>query len=162
MRRRGEPHRNSFSLEDGGEFWKLVKRAGDDECWLWLGAKTSCGYGQVKVGGKSVTASKAAWIFMHGDPGNAHVLHSCHNRLCVNPEHLHLGFHAQNMQEMGVAGRAYRANGESNGNARLTAEMVRAIRADTRKQRFICADYGIGSSTLSQIRSRKRWAHIED
>ncbi len=50
--------------------------------------------------------------------------------------------------------------GERCAAAKLTTEQVLAIRADTRLQREIAAEYGIRDSAVSRIKTRKRWAHI--
>jgi len=50
--------------------------------------------------------------------------------------------------------------GERCATAKLTTEQVLAIRADTRKQKYIAADYGIRESQVSRIKNRERWAHI--
>ena len=60
------------------------------------------GYGQKKYRGKVVAAHRLAYaldvgldVFTMGGS----VLHSCDNPLCVNPKHLRLGTHMQNMQD---------------------------------------------------------------
>jgi hypothetical protein len=50
--------------------------------------------------------------------------------------------------------------GEQCGTAKLTTEQVLAIRADTRRQKYIAADYGIQESQVSRIKNKVRWAHI--
>lgn len=60
------------------------------------------GYGQKKYKGKVVAAHRLAYalantldVFTMGGS----VLHSCDNPLCVNPRHLRLGTHIQNMHD---------------------------------------------------------------
>ena len=50
--------------------------------------------------------------------------------------------------------------GEYHSSAKLTEDAVRAIRADTRLQREIAADYGVDQTLISQIKARKLWAHV--
>lgn len=53
--------------------------------------------------------------------------------------------------------------GKPGGNptqTKLTAADVIAIRADSRTQRIIAADYHIKQATVSDIKLRKRWKHI--
>jgi hypothetical protein len=79
------------------------------ECWLWLGARNGAGYGNFRLDGKTRLAHRAAFLLFRGkDPGEKHVLHSCNRGHdgCVNPKHLHLGTHAENMAEMSESGRA--------------------------------------------------------
>ena len=49
--------------------------------------------------------------------------------------------------------------GERCGSSKLTLEQVRTIRTDKRLQREIAADYGVLPSTISRIKSGKRWAY---
>lgn len=159
----GRSHnRSRFYSEKPESFWMMVMAGRKDECWLWTGAVKPDGYGRVRLDGRPMTSSRCAWFLSHGDPSDLYVLHKCHNRLCVNPSHLHLGTNDENMREMAVAGRAHRAIGEKNGNSKLSEQLVRSIRRDSRTNKELMAAYGIGSSTVSQIRSRKRWAHVED
>jgi len=88
------------------------------------------------------------------------VLHRCDNKICVNPAHLWLGTQRDNTADMILKGRgnfvtAHR--GEDHYAAKLTWEMVRAIRADTRTQVAIAADYGLRQGYISLIKLRKKW-----
>jgi len=50
--------------------------------------------------------------------------------------------------------------GERCAAAKLTEAQVRAIRADTRLQEEIAAEYGVRQNTISRIKSGKRWGHV--
>jgi hypothetical protein len=51
--------------------------------------------------------------------------------------------------------------GASRITAKLSEDAVRSIRADERSQKLIAADYGIAQGTVSDIKLRKRWAHVD-
>jgi HNH endonuclease/NUMOD4 motif len=53
------------------------------------------------------------------------------------------------------------ARGERSPNAKVTAAQVLAIRRDQSDQRIVAARYGIRQSTVSNIRTRKTWAHLQ-
>jgi len=79
----------------------------ETECWEWTGA-TSRGYGYIRPQRerKNVRATRFSFEeFVGPIPDGMLVLHACHNSRCVNPAHLHLGTHAENMAEMKTAGR---------------------------------------------------------
>lgn len=88
------------------------------------------------------------------------VLHSCDNPRCINPEHLSLGTHKDNTQDMLRKNRNRPPRGESNGNRKLTAAEVEEIRlADWGTQKQIGARYGVGQDQVSRIKGGKRWSH---
>lgn len=86
----------------------------DDGCWDWLGSLNQFGYGQVSWQGKSIGAHRAAHEVAKGPiPEGLHVMHTCDNRKCVNPEHLFLGTRSDNMRDMVAKGR-YRGSAQPN------------------------------------------------
>lgn len=89
-------------------FWSRVKKT--DNCWIWIGDKTPEGYGRLRVCGKSVLTHRYSYELHHGPiPEDKFVLHSCpegDRPDCVNPEHLRLGTHIDNMRDMRERGRA--------------------------------------------------------
>lgn len=138
-------------------------------CWLWLGAidKLS-GYGFFSVYKTPFHTKKshmerahiASYRIFKGDPGLLNVLHTCDMRWCVNPDHLFLGTHQDNTDDMIRKGRLVKNFGETHPRHTLTAPQVLAIRADDRPTRFIAAQYQINPVTVRKIKRRALWPHI--
>lgn len=129
-------------------------------CLLWLGAVHCNGYGQYTHKRRSYLAHRLAWQEANGRPVPAGMLvcHKCDVRLCVNPDHLFLGTHAENIADMVAKGRQGR--GSRHSQAKLTVSQVLAIRADGRSQRAIAMDYGVTQTQIGMIQRRRHWGHI--
>lgn len=103
-------HVSIATLESPGveqRFAQRVTRA--DGCWLFNGGKTHFGYGRLSLrGNRWITAHRFAWLLHRGDIPDVSlcVLHRCDNPPCVNPDHLFLGTHADNVRDMVRKGRA--------------------------------------------------------
>lgn len=77
-----------------------------DKCWLWTGATNEHGYGKLSANGSWRLAHRVSWNLSNGEiPDNLQVLHRCDTPACVNPAHLFLGTHADNMRDMKQKGR---------------------------------------------------------
>ena len=66
-------------------FWSLAQRGAPDECWLWIGAKNSRGYGNFRSRSAHVEAFE---LEVGPIPEGLTIDHLCSNRVCVKPSHL--------------------------------------------------------------------------
>lgn len=137
----------------------------ENGCWLWVGAKSGRSYrymhGSIALPNtrKSANASRVSWELYRGAiPAGICVLHKCDNPLCVNPDHLFLGTHAENMADMKEKGRS--TAGERSTRAKLTSEMVAEIRSSSHPNKIIANRFGVAPSTVSHIRRGRGWSHI--
>lgn len=100
MTRKGRPPQAKMTVE---EFWSLVdKSAGKDACWLWRGAVGDFGYGVARVHGVPFSQAYRVMITLSTGqlilPGFV-VRHLCHTPQCVNPQHLRVGTHGENVAD---------------------------------------------------------------
>jgi len=130
-----------------------------DGCWDWPAATFGHGYGRFFVAGKSVSAHVASYQVYHGPTEGHEVLHHCDRPVCCHPSHLHLGTHRENIQEM--LDRQRVAVGERLPQAKLTEVDIREIRnLKGVSQRVIAERFGVSQSSISNVLTGKRWAHI--
>lgn len=146
---------------------QVDRTAGKDACWLWTGSKGYDGYGLIGGGGKLHRANRIAFMLIHGAmPSSVWVLHSCHERLCVNPRHLRAGDHISNMQDMRESNRGWRGEGgtRANGrhkNSKLTQAQVDEIRSTHKPgvygQKQLAKKFGVGKTQIARILKGERW-----
>lgn len=94
-------------------------------------------------------------------PPGIHVLHTCDNPPCQNPQHWFLGTDADNKADMMAKER--QARGSGNGRHVLIEEEVREIRAllaQGCEQKVIAEMYGVTQSNISRISSRSSWGWL--
>ena len=144
-------------------FWEKVAIVGNTaECWDWQAGHTTNGYGSFRVRGRTLKAHRCAWELVNGPiPFGMQVLHHCDNPPCVNPAHLFLGTHVDNMADRTEKGRVPR--GEDNGSARLTENNVRAIQrlyASGLTYETVAYNFDVVKGTVGDIIRGKNWKHI--
>lgn len=110
-------------------FWSKVRKSNKNECWEWESSKDTGGYGCFWLNGGSRIAHRVAYKLTVGEiPNGLCVLHICDNRACVNPAHLYLGNHADNMADMERRERGNHPAAEQHGMAKLSWKGVGEIR----------------------------------
>ena len=73
----------------------------ENGCWNWGGLLGSSWHGHIKAFGKFVGCHRLSYELHNGAiPHGYEILHSCNNRVCINPDHLRIGTHKENMREI--------------------------------------------------------------
>jgi hypothetical protein len=151
-----------------GKHADKIAFAGPDDCWLWTAATSGNGYGQVKARGKMRQAHREAYEDEHG-PCSADglvVRHRCDTPLCVNPDHLEIGTHADNSRDRVGRGRHVSCKGSGHSNSKLDEADVLAIRAEyvsgcrEHGTRALGRRYGVSQTLVGRIVRRECWGHV--
>lgn len=123
----------------------------ENGCWNWTKSKDSHGYGRIYKGGggsrEFLLVHRLSWLLFNGPiSDDLCVLHKCDNPACVNPEHLFLGTHKDNMQDRDKKGRQLK---------KLTNQQREEVKnlalIDTMTQAEIARIYGVSQQTISNI-----------
>jgi hypothetical protein len=138
-------------------------------CIEFEGGKSPLGYGVAHLNGKTVRAHRVAYCGHHGitleSIKGLSVRHRCDNPPCINPNHLLLGTHTDNMQDKVLRGRQSR--GETMGTSKLTDDAVKYIRQNHKpfcKENGTIAlarRFGVTKSTIWRALSSDLWKHVE-
>ena len=133
-------------------------------CILSTKGRNEAGYARVKINGTVYLHHRVVYSEHYGIPLDAMrglvVMHTCDNPACVNPKHLVLGTHAENVADRVAKGRT--RQGESHPVAKLTEADVRAIRAAARDgNKELAVRYGVNEQCISKIRNFKSWKHVK-
>ena len=157
-------------------FWSKVDTSGGPTaCWPWTAVCNGAGYGRFWLNRGQYLAHRRSYERTAGPiPAGMHVCHTCDNPPCVNPGHLFLGTNLDNIADRHSKGRSrgpapeampqWRhpeiTQGENNGNAKLTWDSVRAIRAaycSGSSPRLLSEKYGVCVSNIRLIVTAKTW-----
>lgn len=146
-------------------FERMIDKSSSPKgCHIWNGALNADGYPHFpcpEIG--EWRGNRIAWI-KSGSPipsDKPYVLHkqNCHNRKCVNPDHLYCGTQKENMRDAIEQGIKPFFPGSSNPNAILDESSVLEIRTSKESSISLCEKYGVTSSTIRDVRNRS-WKHV--
>lgn len=150
------------------------------DCWPWIGAVGTGGYGVFAVNRRIRMAHRVSYRMSVGyfDP-SLKVCHRCDNPICVNPGHLFVGTQADNIADMDSKGRRRMACGSSNGSvtkphsrprgernteAKLSSHDVNEIIACYIPRvvtlSALASRFGVKKCTIWKIVKRRTWTHI--
>jgi len=136
------------------------------------------GYPLLTIKGKHIRMNRYIYEKHYGPiPAGYVVCHSCDNRRCINPEHLHLGTPRDNIREAMERhrlklhcftpeeyARRRKPFGTDFVNAKLNNEAVHEIRATVWKRgdgpRF-AKKFGVSLQTVMRVRRGEAWPHVK-
>ena len=157
-------------MKDNDRFWAKVHKDRDTGCWLWVGCKNHGGYGYFHVSATKTkkahmeVAHRISYIWKNGAiPEGVKVLHNCpagDNPACVNPDHLFLGTHEDNMQDCKQKGRMRREGPRVHLTEEQAIEVIEKL-AEGKSQRSLAGEYGVSVSAIHGIAKGRRWIHLE-
>ena len=155
-------------------------------CWHWIGSwvgghkrggtrrTNRLVYGAVRWNGRKCSAHRLAYAAANGPiPPGLLVRHKCDVPICVNPDHLEVGTHQDNVDDMLDRGRGVgpRITGkphsdlpsiacENNGHNKLNQcqiDAIRAMRAAGVSCRKTGEVFGVSKSYVSKVARGIRW-----
>lgn len=158
-----QPARILGTLNTTEDFDRLIAKT-ESGCWEWTGPLKWSGYGTFGFGGRLRLAHRFSYERTKGPiPAGLFVCHTCDNRKCVNPDHLWIGTHADNMADKIAKDRGYKGpsliHSEKHPLSKLDTAAARAIRGDSRPAHAIAAEYGVSKSLVWGIKKGTHWKY---
>lgn len=136
-----------------------------NDCWEWIGGLFSNGYGAYRIGKRTLRAHRISFSLFVGEiPDGLYICHKCDNKKCVNPSHLFLGTHQDNMDDMKSKHRVKSVVGENHGRHKLTEKKVYKILEMIEQginQHEIAKMFGVNHATISSIKTGKNWKWLK-
>lgn len=129
-------------------FLASIEPITESGCWIWmLRLAKESGYGEFHFYGTTELAHRVSYKLFVGDiPSGLFVCHKCDVRECVNPNHLFVGTHRDNMRDMVRKGRGKRGKSKV-----LTKEQINEIRGSSIPQRTLAKQYGVCQQYISMV-----------
>ena len=133
----------------------------DNGCWNCIShGKDNYGYPFSTLNKKQDRIYRHYYRLYNGNiPKGSVIRHTCDNKLCINPEHLVIGTHKDNVMDRVSRGRS--AIGTMNGRSKLTNVDVLQILNDTNTSKMkLARRYGIDPKVIRDIKSGKTWKSV--
>lgn len=152
----------SRKVDDGNAVDRFHRKYEIDEsgCWLWTGGTRQNSKGvpyprHWTDDRKLIGAHRFSFELVRGAiPKGMYVCHKCDTPLCVNPDHLFVGTHHDNMHDMVQKKRSFTGRGENKkGRAKLTNKQADQIRKMDISHQKLAVMFGVSATTIGRIKS---------
>jgi hypothetical protein len=143
-------------------FWKRaihekrIVKPDIGECWETIRDRMQFSYHN-----KHIVGHRIAYMITHGDiPKGNVVRHMCDNTKCINPSHLEIGTHQDNMNDRTDRGRT--CHGEKHHASKLNDQIAMEIYnlRDSQSLSKTARMYAITKQSVSKIWKKESWKHI--
>lgn len=140
-------------------FKKIVPPFDDPKkCWQWCGIiKGRKGYERpvFNLEGRTVNATRLVYELVKGEkiPNDKLIRHTCDNDMCVNPAHMIIGTHDENMRDM--------VDRERVGLPHTVVKAIKRLLSQGRPHQEIANLYGIPRSTVTNISTGRTFKTVE-
>lgn len=156
-----------FIFEDGHKninTQSILYIKDEKECHLCVSHKSKKdGYIHITRNSKNYLIHRWVYEKIKGKiPDGLVIRHLCHNRNCINPDHLEVGTSQDNMDDMKRDGRSrsLSMNGSKNPMSVLNDEKVREIRLSKKSRKELSEIFYISITTVGQIQRFEKWKHV--
>ncbi len=129
-------------------------------CVLWVGPHRR-GYPDAQILGQHVSVTR--WVLAKKlnrelAPDEC-ACHSCDTPMCVNPDHLFVGTHADN--KLDCVQKERHSRGEKVNTAKLTADAIERIRTRRGESSYkLAREFGVCRTTINRIMNKQYWKHV--
>lgn len=134
----------------------IIYNITENNCWEVTSlASNQDGYYKVQINGKTFLLHRLVYQQENNcfiNPSDI-IRHKCDNPHCINPEHLEIGSHYDNVQDRNTRNRT--AKNENHGRAKLTNEQVIEIFNMQGSQQSIANKYGVSQRLVSLIKRKE-------
>lgn len=121
------------------------------------------GYGRIRFRSEVKGAHRVSYELNNGPiPVGMHVMHSCDQPSCVNPDHLFVGTNRDN--HLDKLRKQRQARGMMLHRSRMTHESVRRLRhlaVEGVTQKALAERFDLVQSSVWAIINRRSWKHID-
>jgi len=136
---------------DECKFWNSIEKR-ENGCWDWKKGRDTSGYGLFCKENKHLRAHRKSYEIHYGDiPEGKYVCHTCDRPMCVNPAHLFLGTHKDNMDDMNKKGRGNAGRAHFRKYSREQCHKVISLRKQGKLFREIAEVVGIPEHACKRI-----------
>lgn len=136
-----------------------------NDCFELISHKLNAdGYSEIMINCRTKKVHRHIYEQCFGEiPKGLVVRHKCDNPSCINPEHLEIGTHQDNIADM--VSRNRQAKGSKKPFSKLTENEVAEIKSLLSRgmtNRGIARIFSIDESVISDIKHKKAWKHVKE